>query len=396
SMADSSREIPRLDTILRRSALLIPGSMAGSSREIPRMDTILRRSALLIPGSMADSSREIPRMDTILRRSALLVPGSMADSSREIPRLDTIHRRSALLVPGSMADSSREIPRLDTIHRRSALLVPGSMADSSREIPRLDTILRRSALLVPGSMADSSREIPRLDTIHRRSALLVPGSIADSSHEIPRLVTIHRRTALLVPGSMADRSDEIDREHYSQKVEQTLASRVRETRNTQPDYNKVNKLARPVRNDKAPDLLGAIQLNPHDSSMRVLRTVKSTHTGFHYIKHCIEMTSKNEILFISPNFSEQWRNDPSQHEVLKVFENPTGCETTNLNTWCDNQIIGPQLPPPPNPRIKCAKLLLVVGLKYLAYASGSRTREDMMQRIRAAVQLIMEKSSKGL
>ncbi|KAG8240573.1 hypothetical protein J6590_105743 [Homalodisca vitripennis] len=133
-MADSSREIPRLDTILRRSALLVPGSMADSSGEIPRLDTILRRSALLIPGSMADSSREIPRLDTIHRRSALLVPGSMADSSREIPRLDTIHRRSALLVPGSMADSSREIPRLDTIHRRSALLVPGSMADSSDEI----------------------------------------------------------------------------------------------------------------------------------------------------------------------------------------------------------------------------------------------------------------------
>ncbi|KAG8260253.1 hypothetical protein J6590_101182 [Homalodisca vitripennis] len=221
-----SGEIPRLDTILRRSALLIPGSMADSSREIPawtpfivvalcssckipRLDTIHRRSALLVPGSMADSSCEIPRLDTIHRRSALLVPGSIADSSREILRLVTIHRRSALLVPGSMADSSREIPRVDTIIRRSALLVQGSMADSSREIPRLDTIHRRSALLVPGSMADSSCEIPRLDTIHRRSALLVPGSIADSSREIPRLVTIHRRSALLVPGSMADISDEI-------------------------------------------------------------------------------------------------------------------------------------------------------------------------------------------
>ncbi|KAG8291099.1 hypothetical protein J6590_068943 [Homalodisca vitripennis] len=58
--------------------------MAENSREIPRLDTILRRSALLIPGSMADSSREVPRLDTILRRTALLIPGSMADSSVEI------------------------------------------------------------------------------------------------------------------------------------------------------------------------------------------------------------------------------------------------------------------------------------------------------------------------
>ncbi|KAG8260213.1 hypothetical protein J6590_101944, partial [Homalodisca vitripennis] len=181
---------------------------------------------------------------------ALLVPGSMTDSSGEIPRLDTILRRSALLIPGSMADSSREIPRLDTILRRSALLIPGSMADSSREIPRMDTILRRSALLIPGSMADSSREIPRLDTIHRRSALLVPGSMADSSDEIVNVC----RTTQLLPRCTLDATRTVNIIHK---------------RNTQPDYNKVNQLARPVRNDKAPDLLAAIQLNPHDSSRRV-------------------------------------------------------------------------------------------------------------------------------
>ncbi|KAG8291097.1 hypothetical protein J6590_068941 [Homalodisca vitripennis] len=78
--------------------------MADSSRELPRLDTILRGSALLIPGSMADSSREIPRMDTILRRSALLVPGSMADRSRT--REDMMHRIRAA-VQSIMEKSSK-------------------------------------------------------------------------------------------------------------------------------------------------------------------------------------------------------------------------------------------------------------------------------------------------
>ncbi|KAG8291101.1 hypothetical protein J6590_068947 [Homalodisca vitripennis] len=154
------------------------------SPELEQKGSAAVEDKLVHTGSMTDSSGEIPRLDTIHGRSALLVPGSIADSSREIPRLVTIHRRSALLVPGSMADSSREIARVDTILRRSALLVPGSMAASNREIPRLDTIHRRSALLVPGSVADSSCEIPRLVPFIVIALCWSQDPLPDSSREI--------------------------------------------------------------------------------------------------------------------------------------------------------------------------------------------------------------------
>uniref|UniRef100_A0A1B6LFJ8 DUF4817 domain-containing protein n=1 Tax=Graphocephala atropunctata TaxID=36148 RepID=A0A1B6LFJ8_9HEMI len=59
-----------------------------------------------------------------------------------------------------------------------------------------------------------------------------------------------------------------DREHHSRKVFQRLADCVRETGNVQPDHNKGKTIIRPVRDDRAPEVLAAVQLNPRDSSSR--------------------------------------------------------------------------------------------------------------------------------
>lgn len=60
-----------------------------------------------------------------------------------------------------------------------------------------------------------------------------------------------------------------NREQQSRMAFQRLASRVREKGQVQPDSNKGKTLARPVRSDRAPEVLAAFEINPNDSTRRI-------------------------------------------------------------------------------------------------------------------------------
>ena len=61
------------------------------------------------------------------------------------------------------------------------------------------------------------------------------------------------------------------RAHHSYNVFQRLAKRVSTDGVVQPTNNKGISIRRPVRNEKAADVLAAVIVNPHDSTRRISR-----------------------------------------------------------------------------------------------------------------------------
>lgn len=175
-----------------------------------------------------------------------------------------------------------------------------------------------------------------------------------------------------------------DREHHSRRVFERLASRVREKGHVQPDHNKGKELARPMRSDRAPEVLAAFQLNPHDSSRRVaidsglskrsvLRILNdhkmhpyrvSVHQELHgddYLHRMNFCLWSREKLQQNENFHRNilWCDEAtfrSNGEVNRhnmrywAFENPHWMREVDnqrywtLNTWCGiigDKIVGP-------------------------------------------------------
>lgn len=170
----------------------------------------------------------------------------------------------------------------------------------------------------------------------------------------------------------------------SRQAFQRLAERVRETGHVQPDHNKGTQLARPVREENAPAVLAAVQVNPQDSvrrlstesgvsRMSVCRILKdnklhpyrmSIHQQLseddliHRQNFCLwarEKLREGQLFFQNVLWSDEAtfrsNGEVNRHNMRYwAFENPHWMREVDnqrywvLNTWCGiigNQIIGP-------------------------------------------------------
>lgn len=69
-----------------------------------------------------------------------------------------------------------------------------------------------------------------------------------------------------------------NRQHYSRRIFQRLATRVRTTNEVQPHHNRNRQIRRRMTDERAADVIAALIVNPHDSTRQIGRDSELSST----------------------------------------------------------------------------------------------------------------------